>query len=249
MNIKAFSIFLISTQVSEAALREDSTLYFRLDGNTVSCDMVRNSADTGSLCAQGGTIAGYVYNHCPTTCGGTFEAKSESDMHFAVLLEKEFGSGNYNDVWKRCDPWVSKTPEITCNKCEKEGVKETCPETCFNCDLPAPSTCKDSSLPFRFHEKKYNCDIVKSDSAFYCGLEGVIPGNVTSHCPAACDVPDCAGNKEETNMYFEILIGGKLKWKQCDPWIMQNNEKHCANRCGKSTVADTCPVTCAKCLV
>jgi hypothetical protein len=140
-------------------------------------------------------------------------------------------------------------PRITCNKCEKEGVKETCPETCFNCDLPAPSTCKDSSLPFRFHEKKYNCDIVKSDSAFYCGLEGVIPGNVTSHCPAACDVPDCAGNKEETNMYFEILIGGKLKWKQCDPWIMQNNEKHCANRCGKSTVADTCPVTCAKCLV
>ena len=241
MNIKAFSIFLIFTQVntvsSAVSPREDSTLYFKLDGDTVSCDMVRNSV---SLCAEGGAISGYVYNHCPATCGATDDTESESDMRFSVLLEKK---GNYKNKWKQCDPWVSKDPKITCAKCEKEGVRETCPVTCSNCE-----SCQDSPLPFRFKEKKYNCDIVKNSPADFCELEGEIPGDIKSHCPAACHVPDCTD--KETNMYFEILIDGELKWKQCAPWLLENDGgAQCASRCERSTVADTCPVSCAQCQV
>ena len=243
MNIKAFSIFLIFTQVntvSSAPLREDSTLYFKLGGKTVSCDMVRNAG--GAVCAEGGAISGYVYNHCPATCGVTDDTESESDMRFSVLLEKPFGSGNYKNKWKQCDPWVSKDPEITCAKCEKEGVRETCPVTCSNCE-----SCQDSPLPFRFKEKKYNCDIVKNARADFCELKGDTPGDINTHCPAACDVPDCTD--KETNMFFEILIDGELKWKQCEPWVNGNGGVHCVERCGKSTIADTCPVSCAQCTV
>lgn len=70
-------------------------------------------------------------------------------------------------------------------------------------------------------------------------------GQINTHCPVACSpIPDCTG--QETNMNFEILIGGKLKWKQCK-WVRANGKEHCTNRCGKGGVAETCPVSCAQC--
>jgi hypothetical protein len=256
MNIRAFSIFLLFTKVntvSSAASTqcEDSTLYFKLDNVPKSCDMVKNDL---SLCAKGGGVSGYVINHCPATCGVTDCSAIESDMRFPVLLEKPFGSGDYKNVWKQCNPWVSKDPDIACNKCEKEGVRGTCPVTCSeSCTVtsaptptPGPS-CQDSPLPFRFLEKLYNCDIVKNAPTDFCGLSGDIPGDINTHCPVACGVSDCTN--KETNMYFQVMADGNLKFKQCDPWVMANDEMHCANRCGRSEVAKTCPVSCARCPV
>jgi len=148
MNIKAFSIFLLLTQVNTVASLvsqgEDSTLYFKLNGGTFSCDMVRNAANTRSLCAAGGPISGDVSTHCPATCGVT-----DSDMRFPVLLERPIGSGVYEDVWKQCS-WVKKNPDETCAKCEKEGVRGTCVQTCSNCPptmqrTPGPGGSSDLS--------------------------------------------------------------------------------------------------------
>lgn len=121
---------------------------------------------------QGGSpISGYVRNLCPATCNcSTVCHGNESDMRFHVLLEKPFGSGNYEDVWKKCS-WVSKWgPYDALDKCEKEGVSETCPLTCPP-PTPGPS-CQDSPLKFRYDKKKLNCDIVRNSRRELCGLGG-----------------------------------------------------------------------------
>jgi len=254
MNINAFSIFLLFTQVNTVASLvpqgEDSTLYFKLNGDTLSCEMVRNDANTASLCAAGNPISGYVSTHCPATCSMV----TDSDMRFPVLLERPFGSGVYEDVWKQCS-WVKKNPDKTCHRCEREGVRGTCIQTCSNCPpttQPTPGTgCRDSPLPFTYdpftdNTQKLNCDIVKNSSVDFCDLGPDSFGAIiNTHCPVACSVDDCIG--QESNMYFEVLITGELKLKQCDPWVMANNGAHCENRCARSSVAETCPVSCAMC--
>ena len=251
MNIKAFSIFLlftkVATVVSSASQCEDSTLYFKVHRDSWSCDMVRNHTTPNTeafLSAFGNLDSGYVRNHCPATYGVKDCSGIQSDMHFPVLLQKPSGSGNYEDVWDKCS-WASKGgPYIACDKCEKEGVRGTCPVTCPDCPTTPGPSCQDSPLPFTYDQKKLNCDIVKNAPADFCDLGGDFSGAIiNTHCPVACSVDNCTG--QETNMYFEILISGVLKWKQCS-WVMGRGE-NCATKCERSGVAETCPASCAQC--
>jgi hypothetical protein len=95
MNIKAFGLFLIFTKMDVVASAaptqcEDSILYFKLGGKTVSwCDMDRNAggAETLFLCARGDAISSYVKKHCPATCGMTDCSAIESDLRFLSSLK------------------------------------------------------------------------------------------------------------------------------------------------------------------
>lgn len=135
MNIKAFSVFLLFTKVDTvlSQICTDSTLLFKLDGEAHSCEThVQNNS---TFCNLGGEISGNVTTHCPASCGLSDCTGIESEMRFSVLLEQPFGSGNFVNKWKQCD-WLGI--QNTCNRCAKEGVKETCPVSCLLGCPPSP---------------------------------------------------------------------------------------------------------------
>ncbi len=246
MSIKTVTLLLISTLlVSYHALGQqvckDSPLSFKLDGVAHTCYTdVRNE---DSLCAAGGTISGFVSNHCPSMCDVTDCTGIESDMRFQVLLETSTG-GTYEPTWKNCQ-WV--TLKNTCNRCAKQGIRDTCPLSCSGCPLPVNppvSNCVNSPLNFRYNQEEWSCDVVNNTRTDLCPLGGAISGVISTHCPLACGVSDCTN--EESQMYFKVPVwknGSTIyKWKKCE-WVGLK----CSQRCLKDGIAETCPVTCSQC--
>mmetsp|Transcript_6520 Transcript_6520/g.12291 ORF Transcript_6520/g.12291 Transcript_6520/m.12291 type:complete len:140 (-) Transcript_6520:276-695(-) len=114
--------------------------------------------------------------------------------------------------------------------------------------LDACAPTNDSVLAFRFEQEVRTCVWVAADPAKRCVLQNDIAGSVSSHCPFTCNVNTCVNL--ESNMYFPVLLGKNgatvYKWKKC-PWINENEFKHCANRCARPGIAETCQVQCALC--
>ncbi len=138
MKIQAFQLILLFTRVesilSQAACN-DSTLIFKLNEQDRTCES--DVVGDPLLCSAGGDVSGNVTTHCPSACGLANCTGIESDMRFSVLLEKPFGSGNWVSKWKTCS-WVALNSALTCSRCDKEGVQETCPISCAAC-VPTPS--------------------------------------------------------------------------------------------------------------
>lgn len=114
---------------------QDSPLNFKYRDEIKNCrGFVSNSENVTATCELGSEEYGYISSHCPDTCGVEDCGGQESEMQFEILLEKDFDSGNYEYRFKQCE-WVlsSETEELCLNRCARNGVSETCPESCSQC--------------------------------------------------------------------------------------------------------------------
>jgi hypothetical protein len=94
---------------------------------------VSSSDNVTATCALGSETYGYISSHCPESCGIEDCGGLESQRHFEILLEKEFDSENYEYRWKQCEWVLSGDEELCKDRCTRNGVAETCPESCSRC--------------------------------------------------------------------------------------------------------------------
>ena len=100
-----------------------------------------------------------------------------------------------------------------------------------------------------------NCDIVRFNPEI-CDFDGEVAGGVKSHCPFACNTCDLESTNlvpEDSTMRFKVLTKARTsgdpnvyKWKDCG-WVSANQGVHCAQRCQRNGIRETCPVACAPC--
>lgn len=136
--ISYLSLFLsLSVAAADGAARHDSLYPFLLDGEDRTCSWVAKAPNTRCALTRptGGVAKGTVSTHCKATCGVANPKTVDSDMRFAILLTDDANPPNLVYKYKTCK-WVNKNNNINnppCSKCDKTGVKFTCPASCSGC--------------------------------------------------------------------------------------------------------------------
>lgn len=120
-------------------------------------------------------------------------------------LEFKVDLGNNEKDFKTCD-WVARKPKT---RCDFDGVKSTCPDTCGKC-----SRCKDSPLRLKFikdgETQTQFCDFIANKKGKRCQIPGI-----RESCRATCD--SCAPP------YVHIPN------TYCNNYYERNDEESCEN--------------------